>query len=67
MPSVTFFSVLELSEKNRKGGCNNPPLVRRGLKDSFRCQYAKMFRNCGIAFSQAVILIAVREVVDSRT
>ena len=31
MPLVTFFSVLELPEKNRKGGCNNPPLVRRGL------------------------------------
>ena len=25
MPLVTFFSVLELPEKNRKGGCNNPP------------------------------------------
>ena len=24
MPLVTFFSVLELPEKNRKGGCNNP-------------------------------------------
>ena len=32
MPLVTFFSVLELLEKNRKGGCNNPLLVRRGLK-----------------------------------
>ena len=31
MPLVTFFSVLELPEKNPKGGCNNPPLVRRGL------------------------------------
>ena len=32
MPLVTFFSVVELPEKNRKGGCNNPPpLVRRGL------------------------------------
>ena len=25
MPLVTFFSVLELPEKNRKEGCNNPP------------------------------------------
>ena len=31
MPLVTFFSVLELPKKKRKGGCNNPPLVRRGL------------------------------------
>ena len=31
---VTFFSVSELPEKNRKGGCNNPPLVRRGLKQA---------------------------------
>ena len=31
MPLVTFFSVLELPEKNRKGGCNNPPLVSRGI------------------------------------
>ena len=28
MPLVTFFSVLELPEKNRK---EQPPLVRRGL------------------------------------
>ena len=28
MPLVTFFSVLELPEKNRK---DTPPLVRRGL------------------------------------
>ena len=32
MPLVTFFSVLERPGKNRNWGCNNPPLVRRGLK-----------------------------------
>ena len=31
MPLVTFFSVLELPEKNRKGVATTPPLVRRGL------------------------------------
>ena len=31
MPLVTFFSVLERPGKNRKGSCNNPPLVRRGI------------------------------------
>ena len=31
MPLVTFFSILERPGKNRKGVCNNPPLVRRGL------------------------------------
>ena len=30
MPLVTFFSVLELPEKNRKGGCNNPPWLDEG-------------------------------------
>ena len=35
MPLVTFFSVLELPEKNRKGGCKSqPPLVRRGLMNN---------------------------------
>ena len=33
MPLVTFFSVLELPEKNRKGGLQQPPLVRRGLNN----------------------------------
>ena len=32
MPLVTFFSVFEQLGKNRKGGCNNPSLVRRGLR-----------------------------------
>ena len=32
MPLVTFFSVLELPEKNRKGGLQQSPLVRRGLR-----------------------------------
>ena len=27
---VTFFSILELPEKNRKGGCNNPPWLDEG-------------------------------------
>ena len=33
MPLLTFFSVLELPEKKkpRKGGLQQPPLVRRGL------------------------------------
>ena len=37
MPLVTFFSVLELPEKNRKAGLQQrpPPLVRRGLKLKF--------------------------------
>ena len=30
MPLVTFFSVLELPGKNRKGGCNNPPWLDEG-------------------------------------
>ena len=30
MPLVTFFSVLELPEKNRKGGWNNPPWLDEG-------------------------------------
>ena len=30
MPLVTFFSVLELPEKNRKEGCNNPPWLDEG-------------------------------------
>ena len=31
MRLVTFFNVLELPEKNRKGGCNNPPWLDEGL------------------------------------
>ena len=30
MPLVTFFSVLEPPEKNRKGGCNNLPWLGKG-------------------------------------
>ena len=37
MPLVSFFSVLELPEKNRKG--NNPPLVRRGLNQTVQYFY----------------------------
>ena len=36
MPLVTFFSVLELPEKNRKE--QPPPLVRRGLNQYFCCR-----------------------------
>ena len=35
MPLITFFSVLELPEKNRKGGCNNPPLGTTRVKNPF--------------------------------
>ena len=34
MPLVTFFSILERLGKNRKGGSNHPPFVRRGLRVS---------------------------------
>ena len=30
MPVVTFFSVLEVPGKKRKGGCNNPPWLDEG-------------------------------------
>ena len=30
MPLVTFFSVLELPEKNRKGGLQQPPWLDEG-------------------------------------
>ena len=47
MPLVTFFSVLELPEKNRKGVavCNNPPLVRRGLNAEKICACLLWFEN----------------------
>ena len=39
MPLVTFFSVLELPEKNRKGVATTPPLVRRGLNMRIRWRH----------------------------
>ena len=37
MALVTFFSVLERPGKNRNGGSQQPPLVRRGLGAKYNC------------------------------
>ena len=55
MPLVTFFSVLELPEKNRKGGCNKPPLVRRGLINSTVQQMNMLKRTLSIIIYKSII------------
>ena len=49
MPLVTFFNVLERPGKNRKGGLQQTPLVRRGLLQLLKLE---PFDKSKFSFSQ---------------
>ena len=67
MPLVTFFSVLERRGKNRKGGCNNPLLVRRELIISWSTALYCLLWPLILTMHSSLICISSRNIYSKCT